>query len=125
VSLLSASPPYSHDQIRRDLHRTFEAEVNHRFFGIKPPRARIVAADLQTLLGSCGVNVNQALLDTFIANDILSIEDAKLVFCRENANLLQLPLVQWYRLCNELNPKTPDVACTAAKLSDVKGADQS
>jgi len=93
-----------HVTIRRDMHAKFETEVNERIFGIKPPVQKTVSEELRTVLAKCGVP--PTALPTFLKEDILTISDAKLVFHSHQPQpaALNLSVMQWTRLCRELNP---------------------
>jgi hypothetical protein len=83
------------------MHAKFEAEVNERLFGFRP---QAISEELQAVLRKCGVP--QSAFATFLQQEILSLSDAKMVFHPQQAQpaLLALNVMQWTRLCRELNP---------------------
>ena len=83
------------------MHAKFEAEVNERLFGLRP---QAVSEELQAVLHKCGVP--QSAFATFLQQEILSLSDAKMVFHPQQAQpaVLGLNVMQWTRLCRELNP---------------------
>jgi hypothetical protein len=91
-------------QTRRGKVAVFDERVNERVFGLKPRERSGMTTELATILNRVGADANAVA--SFVAADVLTIDDARLVVSPDviQPDALKLGVKPWAMLVRALHP---------------------